>query len=172
MRTVIIKYNFLNIFQVRGGADLGNAWYEEGKLDKKSNTFHDFISVAEHLIKENYTTPQKLSIYGRSAGGLLIGASINLRPELFQTAIVEVPFVDVLNTMSDSKIPWTAFEYEEWGNPSDDDIYRCMRGYCPYSNVDGSGLAENRYPNILVLGGMNDPRVGDLVDDYLISSFL
>ncbi|KAJ2999828.1 hypothetical protein HDV02_001606 [Globomyces sp. JEL0801] len=121
----------------RGGADMGNGWYEEGKLEKKPNTFYDFCSVAEYLIKEKYTTPSKLAIYGRSAGGLLIGASINMRPDLFQAALTEVPFIDVINTMFNSSIPWTAFEFE----------------------IDGEKLAKNEYPHILVLGGMNDPRV-------------
>ncbi|RKO88349.1 prolyl oligopeptidase family-domain-containing protein, partial [Blyttiomyces helicus] len=140
---------------VRGGADMGNAWYEEGKLAKKTNTFLDFCAVAEHLIKEEYTTPEHLSIYGRSAGGLLIGAVINMRPELFRAALTEVPFVDVLNTMFDPTIPWTAFEYEEWGNPIDREIYEVMKTYCPYTNIDGS----RDYPHLLVVGGMNDPRV-------------
>ncbi|KAI8899757.1 prolyl oligopeptidase [Globomyces pollinis-pini] len=143
----------------RGGADMGNGWYEEGKLEKKPNTFYDFCSVAEYLIKEKYTTPSKLAIYGRSAGGLLIGASINMRPDLFQAALTEVPFIDVINTMFNSSIPWTAFEFEEWGNPVDKDIYDVMKGYCPYTNIDGEKLAKNEYPHILVLGGMNDPRV-------------
>jgi oligopeptidase B len=94
---------------VRGGADMGNGWYEEGKLAKKPNTFHDFCSVAEYLIKEGYTSPEKMAIYGRSAGGLLIGSVINMRPDLFRTALTEVPFVDVINTMFDTSIPWTAF---------------------------------------------------------------
>ncbi|TPX54034.1 hypothetical protein PhCBS80983_g06067, partial [Powellomyces hirtus] len=144
---------------VRGGADMGNGWYEEGKLAKKPNTFLDFCSVAEHLCKEGYTTPQKLAIYGRSAGGLLIGAAINMRPDLFAAALTEVPFVDVVNTMFDPSIPWTAFEYEEWGNPADKDIYDVMKTYCPYSNIRGEALARNAYPHLLVVGGMNDPRV-------------
>ena len=90
-------------------ADMGNGWYEEGKLAKKPNTFYDFCSAAEYLVKEGYTVPEKLSIYGRSAGGLLIGAVINLRPDLFRAALTEVPFVDVINTMFDTSIPWTAF---------------------------------------------------------------
>ncbi|KAJ3310365.1 hypothetical protein HDV04_005116 [Boothiomyces sp. JEL0838] len=147
------------VAHTRGGADMGNGWYEEGKLAKKPNTFYDFCAVGEYLIKEQFTTPSKLAIYGRSAGGLLIGASINLRPDLFQSALTEVPFVDVINTMFDSTIPWTAFEYEEWGNPNDLEIYEVMKGYCPYTNIDGEKLAMNMYPNILVLGGMNDPRV-------------
>ncbi|KAJ3274504.1 hypothetical protein HDV01_002632 [Terramyces sp. JEL0728] len=147
------------VAHTRGGADMGNGWYEEGKLAKKPNTFYDFCAVAEYLIKEQYTVPSKLAIYGRSAGGLLIGASINMRPDLFQSALTEVPFVDVINTMFDSSIPWTAFEYEEWGNPNDEEIYEVMKGYCPYTNIDGDKLAQNLYPNLLVLGGMNDPRV-------------
>ena len=94
---------------IRGGADMGNGWYEEGKLAKKPNTFYDFCSAAEYLVKEGYTCPEKLSIYGRSAGGLLIGSVINLRPDLFKAALTEVPFVDVINTMFDTSIPWTAF---------------------------------------------------------------
>lgn len=94
---------------VRGGADMGNGWYEEGKLGKKPNTFHDFCAVAEYLVKEGYTVPDKMSIYGRSAGGLLIGSVINMRPDLFKAALTEVPFVDVINTMFDTSIPWTAF---------------------------------------------------------------
>ncbi|KAI9001717.1 prolyl oligopeptidase [Gaertneriomyces semiglobifer] len=144
---------------VRGGADMGNAWYEEGKLGKKTNTFLDFCSVAEFLCKEGYTTPQQLAIYGRSAGGLLIGAVVNMRPDLFAAALTEVPFVDVINTMFDSSIPWTAFEYEEWGNPNDKEIYEVMKTYCPYTNVRGKALARNCYPHMFVLGGMNDPRV-------------
>ncbi|KAJ3149319.1 hypothetical protein HDU86_006954 [Geranomyces michiganensis] len=144
---------------VRGGADMGNGWYEEGKLAKKPNTFLDFCSVAEHLCKERYTTPAQLAIYGRSAGGLLIGAAINMRPDLFAAALTEVPFVDVVNTMFDSSIPWTAFEWEEWGNPMDRDIYDVMKLYCPYTNIRGEALARNAYPHLLVVGGMNDPRV-------------
>ncbi|KAJ3291401.1 hypothetical protein HK104_006119 [Borealophlyctis nickersoniae] len=144
---------------VRGGADMGNGWYEEGKLGKKPNTFYDFCSAAELLIKEGYTVPSKLGIYGRSAGGLLIGAVINMRPELFQAALTEVPFVDVINTMFDPSIPWTAFEYEEWGNPNDYDIYEVMKTYCPYTNIRGELLAKGVYPHLFVAGGMNDPRV-------------
>ncbi|KAJ3135219.1 hypothetical protein HK101_004262, partial [Irineochytrium annulatum] len=147
------------VAHVRGGADMGNGWYEEGKLGKKPNTFLDFISVAEYLCKEGYTTPSKLGIYGRSAGGLLIGAVINMRPDLFRAALTEVPFVDVINTMFDSSIPWTAFEYEEWGNPNDYDIYQVMKTYCPYTNMRADLLANNEYPHLLVVGGMNDPRV-------------
>ncbi|KAI1293150.1 hypothetical protein EDD11_008501 [Mortierella claussenii] len=142
------------IAHVRGGSDMGMRWYEEGKLAKKPNTFLDVISCAEYLIKEGYTSPEKLSLYGRSAGGLMLGAVINMRPDLFKTALTEVPFVDAVNTMLDSSIPWTAFEWEEWGNPENPEIYRIMKQYCPYTNV-----RPQRYPNMLVLGGMNDPRV-------------
>jgi oligopeptidase B len=100
------------VAHVRGGSDMGNGWYEEGKLAKKPNTFKDFISCAEFLIKEGYTSREKLAIYGRSAGGLLIGAVVNARPDLFKAVLTEVPFVDVINTMFDSSIPWTAFEFE------------------------------------------------------------
>ncbi|KAL7749415.1 hypothetical protein RI367_005286 [Sorochytrium milnesiophthora] len=142
---------------VRGGADMGMGWYEEGKLAKKPNTFQDFISCMEYLIKacrEGYTSPEKLAIYGRSAGGLLMGAVINSVPHLFRSALTEVPFIDVINTMFDSSIPWTAFEYEEWGNPEDKNIYELMKTYCPYTNI-----ASQEYPHIMVCGGMNDPRV-------------
>ncbi|KAF9112778.1 hypothetical protein BGX27_002823 [Mortierella sp. AM989] len=142
------------IAHVRGGSDMGMGWYDEGKLGKKPNTFLDFISCAEYLIKEGYTSPEKLAIYGRSAGGLMIGAVVNMRPDLFKTALTEVPFVDAVNTMLDSSIPWTAFEWEEWGNPEDPEIYRIMKHYCPYTNV-----RQQKYPNMLVLAGMNDPRV-------------
>ncbi|KAF9196706.1 hypothetical protein BGZ50_007870 [Haplosporangium sp. Z 11] len=142
------------IAHVRGGSDMGMGWYEEGKLAKKPNTFLDVISCAEYLIKEGYTSAEKLSLYGRSAGGLMVGAVVNMRPDLFKTALTEVPFVDAVNTMLDSSIPWTAYEWEEWGNPEDPEIYKVMKHYCPYSNV-----RPQRYPNMLVLGGMNDPRV-------------
>nr|KAJ3421787.1 hypothetical protein HK105_002288 [Polyrhizophydium stewartii] len=147
------------IAHIRGGADMGNGWYEEGKLAKKPNTFLDFCAVAEYLIKERYTEPSKLAIYGRSAGGLLIGAVVTMRPDLFAAALTEVPFVDVINTMFDATIPWTAFEYEEWGNPNDREIYNVMKSYCPYTNINGEQLARNEYPHLLVVGGMNDPRV-------------
>lgn len=100
------------VAHTRGGSEMGNRWYDEGRLSNKMNTFQDFCSVAEHLISEGYTQPSKLAIYGRSAGGLLIAAVINFAPQLFQAALTEVPFVDVITTMSDSSIPWTAFEYE------------------------------------------------------------
>ena len=143
------------VAHVRGGSEMGNAWYEEGKLAKKPNTFTDFISCAEYLTKEGYTSTEKLAIYGRSAGGLLIGSVVNMRPDLFRSVLTEVPFVDVINTMFDTSIPWTAFEFEEWGNPVDPKIYSIMQSYCPYTNV----IQDAVYPNMLVVAGMNDPRV-------------
>ncbi|KAI3651108.1 hypothetical protein MP228_004589 [Amoeboaphelidium protococcarum] len=143
------------VAHVRGGSDQGNGWYQEGKLAKKTNTFDDFIACAEYLIKEGYTSKERLAIYGRSAGGLLIGAVVNKRPDLFKAVLTEVPFVDVINTMFDTSIPWTAFEFEEWGNPEDPRIYNIMKSYCPYSNV----IPGQIYPHMLIIAGMNDPRV-------------
>ncbi|KAJ3360554.1 hypothetical protein GGF32_008296 [Allomyces javanicus] len=144
------------IAHVRGGADLGMAWYDEGKLGKKPNTIKDFVRCLHHLVKEGYTTPAQLAIYGRSAGGLLMGAVLNEAPGLIQACLMEVPFVDVVNTMFDASLPWTAFEYTEWGNPAADrTIYDVMRSYCPYTNV----APRETYPHVMVCGGMNDPRV-------------
>jgi oligopeptidase B len=142
------------VAHVRGGGDLGRPWYDAGKLDKKSNTFSDFIACAEHLIEAGYTSPAKLSIRGGSAGGLLVGAVVNMRPDLFRAAIAKVPFVDVMNTMLDPTLPLTVIEYDEWGNPNEKEAYDRMRSYSPYDNV-----AAQAYPNLLVTGGLNDPRV-------------
>lgn len=142
------------IAHIRGGGAMGRDWYENGKYLKKKNTFTDFIASAEHLIAEKYTNPQKLIISGGSAGGLLMGAVINMRPELFHAAIASVPFVDVLNTMLDPTIPLTVIEYEEWGNPNNEEYYHYMKSYSPYDNVE----AKN-YPNILITAGLNDSRV-------------
>ncbi len=139
---------------VRGGGELGRGWYEAGKLLNKRNTFTDFIACAEHLIAEGYTTPDKLAISGGSAGGLLIGATINMRPELFHAAVADVPFVDVVNTMADSTIPLTVIEFEEWGNPFEKRYYEYMLTYSPYDNV-----TAQEYPHLLVTAGLNDPRV-------------
>lgn len=139
---------------IRGGSDLGRAWYEAGKLLHKKNTFTDFIACAEHLIAHGYTSPQRLIILGRSAGGLLMGAVTNLRPDLFAGVVAGVPFVDVLSTMLDASIPLTAQEYEEWGDPADPEYYAYMRSYSPYDNV-----ADRSYPQLLVTAGLNDPRV-------------
>jgi oligopeptidase B len=139
---------------IRGGSELGRAWYEDGKLLRKKNTFTDFIACAEELIARGYTSPGKLVIFGRSAGGLLMGAVTNLRPDLFAGVVAGVPFVDVINTMLDPSIPLTAQEYEEWGDPADPAQYAYMRSYSPYDNVD-----DKPYPQLLVTGGLNDPRV-------------
>ena len=143
------------IAQIRGGSDLGEQWYEDGKLQKKMNTFTDFIACAEHLIKEKYTSSQKLAINGGSAGGLLMGAVTNLRPDLFKVVVAEVPFVDVINTMLDSSLPLTTQEYEQWGNPNVKADYDYMMTYSPYDN-----LKKGNYPDILATGGLNDSQVG------------
>ena len=143
-----------SIAHVRGGGDLGKYWHEAGKLLFKRNTFTDFIACAEHLIAQGYTAPDRLAIRGGSAGGLLVGAAINLRPDLFRAATVRVPFVDSLTTMLDPSIPLTITEYEEWGNPEDLEFYRYIRSYSPYDNVRPAS-----YPAMLVTTGLNDPRV-------------
>ncbi len=142
------------IAHIRGGGDLGRQWYEDGKLLKKKNTFTDFIACAEHLINQGYTSPQKLAIAGGSAGGLLMGAVVNMRPDLFQAVIAHVPFVDVLNTMLDPTLPLTVIEYDEWGNPNEEKYYWYIKSYSPYDNVTAQA-----YPNMLVTAGLNDPRV-------------
>ena len=142
------------VAHIRGGSELGRAWYRSGKLLQKSNTFTDFIAAAEQLIAAGYTRPDRLTIMGRSAGGLLMGAVTNLRPELFAGVIAGVPFVDVLTTMQDPSIPLTVIEYEEWGNPADPAYYAAMRAYSPYDN-----LAPQAYPPILATAGLHDPRV-------------
>ena len=142
------------IAHVRGEEIYGRQWYEDGKFLKKKNTFTDFISCAKHLIENEYTVPEKLSIEGRSAGGLLMGAVLNMAPELFRVALAGVPFVDVVNTMLDESIPLTIGEFEEWGNPKDEEYYHYMRAYSPYDNV-----IKQDYPAILVTAGLNDPRV-------------
>ncbi|MFC1475697.1 S9 family peptidase [Candidatus Zixiibacteriota bacterium] len=142
------------IAHIRGGGEMGRWWYEQGKLLQKKNTFTDFIACAEHLIAEKYTTKSRLAIYGGSAGGLLIGAVVSMRPDLFQAAVADVPFVDVVNTMADPSIPLTVIEYEEWGNPADREYYEYMLSYSPYDNVEVMA-----YPHLLITAGLNDPRV-------------
>jgi oligopeptidase B len=142
------------IAHVRGGGEMGRAWYEEGRLLKKRNTFDDFIACAEKLVTDGYTAPDRIAIRGRSAGGLLIGAVINMRPDLFACAVAQVPFVDALTTMLDDKLPLTVNEYDEWGDPRQPDYYRYIESYSPYDNV-----REAEYPALLVMGGLNDPRV-------------
>ncbi|MBN2382900.1 S9 family peptidase [bacterium] len=142
------------IAHVRGGHELGEDWYEQGRMLKKMNTFTDFIACAEHLIQAHYTSSQKLVIYGGSAGGLLLGAVTNLRPDLCAIVLADVPFVDVLNTMLDPTLAATVSEYEEWGNPTIKEYFDSIRSYCPYQNVK----AQN-YPHMLIMGGFYDPRV-------------
>ncbi|GAB4215984.1 MAG: oligopeptidase B [Roseiflexaceae bacterium] len=142
------------IAHIRGGSELGRAWYDAGKLLNKRNTFSDFIACAEHLIAQGYTAPDRLAVTGRSAGGLLMGAVVNMRPDLFRAVVADVPFVDVINTMSDPTIPLTVPEYEQWGNPADKTYYDYMKSYSPYDNVEAKD-----YPHMLVSGGLNDPRV-------------
>jgi oligopeptidase B len=142
------------IAHVRGGSEMGRAWYEGGKMLNKRNTFTDFIACAGHLIAEAFTAPDKLAIMGGSAGGLLVGAAMNMRPDLFKAVVAKVPFVDVINTMSDPSIPLTTIEYTQWGNPEDPTYFDYMMSYSPYDNV---GAVD--YPDILLTTGLNDPRV-------------
>lgn len=143
------------VAHVRGGQEGGRQWYEQAKMLCKKTTFTDFISAAEKLIKMGITTPDHLVIEGRSAGGLLIGAVVNMRPDLFRAAIAGVPFVDALNTMLDPTIPLTISEYEEWGNPEEKEAYDYIKSYAPYENVEAKC-----YPALLIEAGINDPRVG------------
>jgi oligopeptidase B len=142
------------IAHVRGGEELGRPWYDAGRLLNKRNSFTDFIAAAEHLVQAGYTTPEGLAISGGSAGGLLVAAVVNLRPELFRAVLAEVPFVDVVNTMLDATLPLTVIEYDEWGNPNDPEAYAYIRSYSPYDNIQARG-----YPHMLVTAGLNDPRV-------------
>ena len=143
------------IAHVRGGTEKGWRWYREGKLAKKLNTFTDFISAAEHLVAERWTQPARIAAHGGSAGGMLMGAVANMRPDAFGAIIAEVPFVDVLNTMLDDTLPLTPPEWPEWGNPIvDPDAFRMIASYSPYENV-----RHQNYPDMLVLAGLSDPRV-------------
>jgi oligopeptidase B len=142
------------IAHVRGGQEMGRAWYEDGKLMKKMNTFTDFIACADYLVQTKHASSQHLYAMGGSAGGLLMGAIVNLRPELWHGVIAQVPFVDVVTTMSDPSIPLTTNEYDEWGNPADKDAYFYMKSYSPYDNV-----AKKAYPNMLVMTGLHDSQV-------------
>jgi len=139
---------------IRGGSELGRDWYENGKLLKKKNTFTDFIDCADYLVGEKYTSPDRLFAQGGSAGGLLIGAVVNLRPDLFKGAVAQVPFVDVVTTMLDSSIPLTTSEYDEWGDPNKEEYYGYMMTYSPYDNV-----VPQAYPNLLVTTGLHDSQV-------------
>ncbi|MFZ1864597.1 MAG: S9 family peptidase [Polyangiales bacterium] len=142
------------IAHVRGGGELGKAWHDQGRMAHKMNTFTDFITSAEYLIAEGYTSSDQLAIMGGSAGGLLMGAVTNLRPELFEVVVSLVPFVDVLNTMLDPSLPLTVGEYEEWGNPNRRQDYFRIKSYCPYTNV-----GAQRYPAMLVRTSLNDSQV-------------
>ena len=143
------------IAHVRGGGEMGRPWYDDGKMLVKRNTFTDFIACAEHLVDEGLTAPDLLVARGASAGGLLMGAVTNLRPDLFAAVVAEVPFVDCLTTILDETLPLTVTEWEEWGNPVEDRaVYDYMHGYSPYDNV-----TAQPYPTILATGGLNDPRV-------------
>ncbi len=155
VRLTLLNRGFVfAIAHIRGGGDLGRPWYEDGKFLKKKNTFYDFIAAAETLIREKYTSPEKLVIEGGSAGGMLMGAVTNMRPELFRAVIAKVPFVDVIHTMLDKSLPLTVTEYDEWGNPEDKIYFDYMRSYSPYDNVE-----KRAYPDMLITGGLNDPRV-------------
>ena len=142
------------IAHVRGGGEMGRPWYENGRLAHKSNSFTDFIACADFLVETNVTAPKRIVARGRSAGGLLMGAVTNLRPDLFAGVVAEVPFVDVVTTMQDATIPLTVGEWEEWGNPQGKADYELMLAYSPYDNVEAKP-----YPDLFVTAGFNDPRV-------------
>ncbi len=142
------------IAHVRGGEEMGRSWYDGGKLLNKRSTFTDFITSAEHLVAAGYTSSGRLVINGGSAGGLLMGAVTNLRPDLFRVVLADVPFVDVVNTMLDASLPLTVIEYDEWGNPNEQAAYEYIRSYSPYDNIEAKD-----YPHMLVTAGLNDPRV-------------
>lgn len=142
------------IAHVRGGGELGKRWHDAGKMANKHHSFEDFVAVGEALVREGITQPRRIAIEGGSAGGLLVAASLNLRPDLFGAMIAQVPFVDVINTMLDPTLPLTVGEYEEWGNPELPEQYRWLKGYCPYTN-----LMKREYPPILVRTSINDSQV-------------
>ncbi len=142
------------VAHIRGGGEMGRMWYENGKFFNKKNTFNDFIACAEKMIADKYTTKEKLVVNGGSAGGLLMGSVLNMRPDLFKVVVADVPFVDLMNTMLDSTLPLTVTEYEEWGNPHKEDFFKYMMSYSPYDNI-----AAKNYPDILLTAGLNDPRV-------------
>lgn len=142
------------IAHIRGGGEMGRKWYEEGKFLHKTNTFTDFIACAKHLIAQKWTSSERLAISGGSAGGLLMGAVINICPKLFKVVVAAVPFVDVVTTILDTSLPLSALEWEEWGNPNDPTYYNYMKSYSPYDNIK-----SQNYPHILVIAGLNDARV-------------
>ncbi|GAB4529187.1 MAG: oligopeptidase B [Haliangiales bacterium] len=142
------------VAHIRGGGEMGKRWHDEGRMFNKKNTFTDFVAAAETLIGKNYTAPDRLAITGGSAGGLLMGAVVNMRPELFAVVISDVPFVDVLNTMLNDDLPLTVGEYEEWGNPKIAEQYEYIKSYCPYTNIEAKA-----YPTMLVNTSLNDSQV-------------
>ena len=155
IRLSLLDRGFIYVIaHIRGSEYLGRPWYEDGKLLKKMNTFTDFIDCSKYLIEKKYTSPEHLYAMGGSAGGLLMGAVINLNPELYKGVIAAVPFVDVVTTMLDNTIPLTTGEYDEWGNPNNKDYYHYMKSYSPYDNVK-----EKEYPNLLVTTGLHDSQV-------------
>jgi oligopeptidase B len=142
------------VAHIRGGGEMGKLWHEQGRMMHKKNTFTDFIAAAEYLVAQKLTSSDRLVITGGSAGGLLMGAVTNLRPDLFKAVVAEVPFVDVVNTMSDASLPLTVGEYEEWGNPRIKAEYEYIKTYCPYTNVTAKA-----YPTMLVKTSLNDSQV-------------
>jgi len=142
------------IAHIRGGEYLGRQWYEDGKLFNKKNTFSDFVDCSKYLIENKYTSAKHQYAMGGSAGGLLMGAVVNLAPELYNGVVAQVPFVDVVTTMLDDSIPLTTGEYDEWGNPNEKDYYEYMKSYSPYDNV-----TNKLYPNMLVTTGLHDSQV-------------
>ena len=142
------------IAHIRGGEELGRWWYDDGKLRKKKNTFTDFIACGEHLVAAGLTAPEQLYAMGGSAGGLLMGAVVNLRPDLFHGAVAQVPFVDVVTTMLDESLPLTTGEYDEWGNPNEPGAYAYIRSYSPYDNMEPVA-----WPHLLVMTGLHDSQV-------------
>lgn len=142
------------IAHIRGGQEMGRQWYDDGKLMKKKNTFRDFISVTEHLVKSGYADPKRVYAMGGSAGGLLMGAVMNMRPDLYNGIVAMVPFVDVVTTMLDDTIPLTTFEYDEWGNPNEQAAHEYMLSYSPYDQVE-----KKAYPHLLVTTGLHDSQV-------------
>ena len=143
------------IAHIRGGQEMGRAWYDQGKMMNKKNTFNDFVDVAQYLVDNKYTRRDRLIANGGSAGGLLMGAVVNMRPDLFRAVVADVPFVDVINTMMDASIPLTAQEWQQWGDPHDASQYAYMKTYSPYDNV-----ARKAYPWMLVTTSLNDSQVG------------
>ena len=148
-RGVVIAYA-----HIRGGGEMGDSWHDAGKMMVKRNTFSDFIAAAEQLVAKGYGAKGRIAIEGGSAGGLLMGAVVNERPDLFRVVLSHVPFVDVMNTMLDASLPLTVAEYEEWGNPNEPEAFAYMRSYSPYDN-----LKLGPYPAMLVKTSLNDSQV-------------